>query len=196
MHWEIRDTLRPLLEAYRIPEKFFREIAPRFAPDDFSFPVNDWPTRNEQRLASTLRTWGHCAHLNPAVEAAFKIAARDPRMLARIIAQAERRRAAPKPDGRPPGSHNQSPRPRRANPADLARLSDAAFLFLNFRSNPLPAKRAAARELLESTGDWKTVDALTQERITNPRRVADEVAAKRYDVKASTVKAARREMEN
>jgi hypothetical protein len=86
-------SLRTVLEAYRNPTMFFREIAPRLYPEDFRFPRRDWPSANERRLSSTLRTWGHGVHLNPNVQAALAIAATAPRMFARILGVVEQRKA-------------------------------------------------------------------------------------------------------
>ena len=91
--WEINSTLRPLLLAFQDPKTFFQDVAPTLYPDAFSFPPADWPGTNEQRLASTLHTWGHAAHLNPSVQAALEIAASGPRVFAHVLGVAEQRKA-------------------------------------------------------------------------------------------------------
>jgi hypothetical protein len=83
--WEINCTLRPLLEAYRDPIRFFREIAPRL------WPGFDLAPDDSGHLAQTLHVWGFGAPLNPNVRAAFDHASGYASTFARVLGEAEQR---------------------------------------------------------------------------------------------------------
>jgi hypothetical protein len=139
--WEIDTTVRPLLEAYADPVKFFRETAPRLYPQDFTFwsdpnrvpcavwegapdeePPDGWVDEEETepprrtldraRLASTARDWGRFAHLNSGFREAFLAGARDPSFIASVVGPAENlERFVP---AHRPGGSGDSPEVRRA----------------------------------------------------------------------------------
>jgi hypothetical protein len=109
--WELESDVSPLLEAYRDPAGFFREVAPRYWPSDFA-PAVIGPFTDPfeiGQLGETLHTWGVGALLNPNVRAAFD--GGSPEKLMEILAWSDAKDCYR--EGAPQGATKGRPKPGR-----------------------------------------------------------------------------------